>query len=81
MFEALKKDAQESLDDLWMENGLPFKIIAYEVEGGQKCRHYTLRFLDSRLPSQPVYWNAEERSFKKVVREVVQRTFGQRRGA
>lgn len=70
-------EAQETVDELWAEQVIPFKLTAYRVEA-REPGHYTVHFSDTRLPLLFVYWNPEKESYKRAVREVVERTVGRR---
>lgn len=75
--EQLTIEAQETVDELWAEQVIPFKLTAHKVEA-REPGHYTVHFFDTRLPLLFVYWNPEKESYKRAVREVVERTVGRR---
>lgn len=76
--EQLMIEAQDTFDELWTEQRIPFKLTAHKVEVGGEAGHYTVHFLDTRLPSLFIYWNPAKESFKTAVREVAERTVGKR---
>jgi hypothetical protein len=76
--EQLTIEAQETFDELWAEQVIPFKLKAHRVEASGDPGHFTLYFLDTRLPLLFIYWNPEAESFKTAVREVAKRTVGKR---
>ena len=65
----IKLTAQETLDELFTESLIPFKLSARAVEA-IGLREYIVRFHDSRLRSVDVSWQ-EGLSFKEVVRAAV----------
>jgi hypothetical protein len=67
--EAMKLGAQQTLDELFAEKLIPFRLWARVVESiGQE--EYIVRFHDARLHSVDVSW-PEGRSFKEMVRAAV----------
>ena len=64
-----RAEAQQSLDELFSEHLLPFKLSACLVEsiGGEE---YIVRFHDSRLRSVDLSWH-EGQSFKDVFRTAI----------
>ena len=76
--EQLTIEAQETFDELWAEQLIPFKLTPHKVEVGGDPGHYTVLFSDTRLPSLFIYWNPAKESFKTAVREVAERTVGKR---
>lgn len=76
--EQLTIEAQETFDELWAEQVIPFKLTPQNVEVGVEPGHYTVHFFDTRLPSLFIYWNPAKESFKTAVREVAERTVGKR---
>ena len=76
--EQLTLEAQETFDELWAEQVIPFELTAHKVEAGGDPGHYTVHFFDRRLPSLFIYWNPAKESFKAAVREVAERTVGKR---
>jgi hypothetical protein len=76
--EQLRIDAQEAVDELWAEHGIPFKLTAHHVEAGRGADYYTVHFSDARLHSLFIYWNPAKESFKTAVRAVAEDTVGRR---
>jgi hypothetical protein len=76
--EQLIIETQEAADELWAEHLIPFKLTADRVEAGTQPGHFTVHFLDNRLPSLFIYWNPDKGSFKTAVRVVAKRTVGKR---
>jgi hypothetical protein len=69
MLEERRSDAQLTLDELFREHLLPFKLVAYEVEAiGPE--EYIVRFHDSRLHSLDVSCS-EGQCFREVFRAAV----------
>jgi hypothetical protein len=67
--EVIKAEAQQTLDDLFAESLIPFRLNAREVTSlGMK--EYVIRFHDSRLRSIDISWKNGE-SFKEVFRSAV----------
>ena len=60
--------AQETLDELFSERLIPFKLTAYAVN--TEGREYVIPFHDSRLHSVRFSWT-DSRSFKEVFRSAV----------
>lgn len=69
MLEDQKVDAQETLDELFSENLIPFRLVAHSLES-VGSEEYIVRFRDSRLPSVDISW-PEEKCFKDVFRAAV----------
>ena len=67
--ENMKLTAQETLDELFTEGLISFKLSARAVES-IGLREYIIRFHDSRLRSVDVSWQ-EGQSFKEVVRAAI----------
>lgn len=67
--EDMKLRAQETLDELFTDNLIPFALSARVVEsiGNEE---YIVRFHDSRLRSIDVSWH-EGQSFDEVIRRAV----------
>jgi hypothetical protein len=78
MLEHEKAEAQQTLDELWAEHVIPFKLTAHMLEAVGEPGRYMVHFFDSRLQTLFIYWNPERESFKTAVREVVTHTVGQR---
>jgi hypothetical protein len=76
--EQLTIDAQEAVDELWTEHGIPFQLAAHDVEAGREPGYYTVHFSNARLHSLFIYWNPAKESFKTAVREVAEHTVGRR---
>ncbi len=76
--ERLTIEAQETFDELWAEQVIPFKLTPHTVVVGADPGHYTVHFFDTRLPTLFIYWNPAKESFKTAVREVAERTVGKR---
>ena len=76
--EQLMIEAQETFDELWAEQVIPFRLTAHKVEVGGDPGHYTVHFFDTRLPSLFIYWNPAKEPFKTAVREVAERTVAKR---
>jgi hypothetical protein len=69
MIENMKSTVQETLDELFYEQLIPFKLTAYEVDQNG-FGEYVVPFYDSRLHS--VNFSCDHReSFKGVVRAAV----------
>jgi len=77
MLENEKAQAQQTLDELWAEHGIPFKLTAHNVEAGDQPNYYRVYFLDSRLPQLLIYSPSKE-SFNAAFRSVIERTVGKR---
>ena len=62
-------EAQEALDELFVERLIPFELSAHKVVaiGGEE---YIVRFHDNRLPAVDISWCQGE-SFKDVLRVAV----------
>jgi hypothetical protein len=73
----LTMEAREAVNELWVEQLIPFKLTAHKVDASGNGQ-YTVHFFDARLPSLFIYWNPEKGSFKAAVREVGKRTVGKR---
>ena len=72
-----KAQAQQTLDDMWAEHVIPFRLMAHELERGEPgC--YTVHFRDVRVPSLFVYWDPQKGSFQSALRAVVKNTVGRR---
>ena len=71
-------EAQEAVDELWAEHGIPFKLAAHNVEAVGGPGFYTVHFSNKRLHSLFIYWNPAKESFKTAVREVAENTVGRR---
>lgn len=67
--DAMKLGAQQTLDALFAESLIPFRLSAYVVDslGSQE---YIVRFHDSRLRSIDISWQ-QGQTFKSVFREAV----------
>lgn len=76
MLEDEKAKAQQTLDEIWAEHGIPFKLTAHKVEVGEP-NYYKVHFLDSRFPLVFFYQYPEE-SFCTAFRRVVECTVGRR---
>ncbi len=77
MLEEEKAQAQQTLDEMWSEEAIPFQLTVHNIERGDLgC--YTLQVLDNRIPSLFIYWTPDRGSFKAAVRAVVKHTVGQR---
>jgi len=76
--ENLHRQAQEAVEELWVEGGIPFKLTARKVEAGEHRDYYRVYFFDSRFPARIVYWNPARESFKSAVGELVKLTLGRR---
>lgn len=72
--EQLTIEAQEAVDELWAEKGIPFKLAAQSVEACREAGFYTVHFSNSRLNSLFIYWNPAKESFKGAVRAVCEHT-------
>ena len=77
MLEDQKIETQQTLDELWAEQVIPFKLMAQKLVKADSGR-YTVHFGDPRLHSLFMYWNPEKESFKTALREMVKRTVGKR---
>ena len=64
-----KAEAQQTLDELFSERLLPFKLSAQRVES-LGYEEYIVRFNDTRLPSVDVSWRVGQ-CFKDVFRTAV----------
>jgi hypothetical protein len=61
---AMKLGAQQTLDELFAESLIPFRLSAY-VEDSLGSREYIVRFHDSRFRSIDISWERGE-TFKSV---------------
>ena len=78
MLEEQRAEAQQTLDELFTEQLIPFKLSACLVESIGR-EEYIVRFHDSRLRSVDVSWRQGERfkdNFRTVVLERVKRLSG-----
>jgi hypothetical protein len=72
-----KVHAQQTLDEMWAEHVIPFRLTAYELERGEPgC--YTVHFRDVRISSLFIYWDPQKGSFESALRAVVKNTVGRR---
>jgi hypothetical protein len=69
MLEKQKVEAQQTLDELFSEELLPFSMTAHELES-IGSGEYIVRFHDSRLTSIDVSW-VQGQCFKDVFRAAV----------
>ena len=67
--ETMKVGAQQTLDELFAESLLPFRLSARAVES-IGMEEYIVRFHDSRLFSVDVSWQRDQ-SFKSVFRTAI----------
>lgn len=67
--ETMKLGAQQTLDELFAESRIPFRLFARVVES-IGMDEYIVRFHDSRLYSIDVSWHRGE-TFKAVFRDAV----------
>ena len=67
--QAMKLGAQETLDELFIERLLPFKLSARQVES-LGMEEYIVRFHDSRLRSVDVSWKPGQ-TFKTIFRAAI----------
>ena len=67
--EELQMSAQQTLDELFAESLIPFRLSAEAIES-IGCEEYIVRFHDSRLRSVDVSWH-QGQSFKDLVRTAV----------
>jgi len=67
MLKDQKTEAQQTLDELFTNHLIPFKLIAHTVES-VGVGDYIVLFNDSRLYSVDVVWNQGE-DFKDAFRE------------
>ena len=74
----LKLEAQQTLDELWEEKLVPFKLTVGKIVA-EDSSQYTLHFFDSRLRSVSVPWQAGQ-SFKDQVRAAVKERVGRMSG-
>ena len=65
----MRMSAQQTLDELFAESLIPFKLSAEVIES-LGCEEYIVRFHDSRLRSVDVSWH-QGQSFKELVRTAV----------
>ena len=65
----LQLSAQQTLDELFAESLIPFKLSAWAIES-LGSEEYIVRFHDSRLCSVDVSWH-QGQSFKELVRVAV----------
>jgi hypothetical protein len=65
----MKIGAQETLDELFVESLIPFKLSARQVES-LGMEEYIVRFHDSRLRSVDVSWKPGQ-TFKTVFRTAI----------
>ena len=67
----LKLEAQQALDEMWLEKLVPFKLTVGKIVA-EDSSEYTLHFFDSRLRSVSVSCSADQ-SFKDQVRAAVKK--------
>jgi hypothetical protein len=67
--ENIRLKAQDTLDELFTEHLIPFKLSARELES-LGSGEYIIRFYDNRLSSMDISW-AQGQSFKDVFRASV----------
>jgi hypothetical protein len=68
--ENMKLGVQETLDELFSERLIPFKLTAYKVNA-DSLGEYVVPFCDSRIHSIRFSWADGGSSFKEVVRAAV----------
>jgi len=67
--QAMKLGAQETLDELFVQTLIPFKLSACNVES-LGMEEYIVRFNDSRLHSVDLSWKTGQ-SFKSIFRAAI----------
>jgi hypothetical protein len=66
---AMKLGAQQTLDELFAESLIPFKLSAHVVDS-LGSEEYIVRFHDSRLRSVDISWQGDQ-TFKTVFRAAI----------
>ena len=69
MLEEQQAEAQQALDELFIEHLIPFKLSAHKLES-IGSEEYIVRFHDSRLRSVDISW-LQGQCFKDVFRTAV----------
>ncbi len=77
----LKGEAQDALNELFLEGKLQSMMTAFRVlDDDWDPNFYKIDFLDEWLPSVTLLWEDQQTSFREVVKKAVVRELKRRAG-